>query len=59
MWSCVVCNPHRICLGDQIKGDEISGACVYVSCEVNGCRVWWGDRNEKNRLEDLGLYGRI
>jgi len=37
----------------------MSGACVYVGYEVNGCRVLWEDLNEKDHLEDLDLYGRI
>lgn len=37
----------------------MSGACVYVGYEANGCRVWWEDLNEKDHLEDLGLYGRM
>jgi hypothetical protein len=37
----------------------MSGACVYVGYETNGCRVWWEVLNEKDHLEDLGLYGRI
>lgn len=37
----------------------MSGTCVYVGYGVNGCRVWWEDLNEKDHLEDLGLYGQI
>ena len=37
----------------------MSEACIYVGYEVNGCRVWWGDLNDKDHLEDLGLYGPI
>ena len=55
----MICNPHQIFLGEQVKGDEMGGACVCVGEKRNGYMVWWGNLKERDHLEDLGLDGRI
>jgi hypothetical protein len=45
-------------LGDQIKKNEMGGACsIYVGEEYTG--FLWGNLRERDYLEDPGVDGRI
>jgi hypothetical protein len=46
-------------LFDQIKKNEMGGACGAYGRQER-CRVfWWGNLKERNPLEDLGVDGRV
>jgi hypothetical protein len=45
--------------GDQIRKNEMDGACsTYRGGEVLSV-FWWGNLRERDQLEDLGVDGRI
>ena len=45
--------------GDQIKKNEIGGACsTYGGQEVH-TEIWWRDLKERDRSEDVGVDGRV
>jgi hypothetical protein len=59
MRSCMVCSALQILFGDQIEKYEMGGACsVWGRGEVQ-TGFWWGDLRIRDRLEDLGVDGRI
>jgi hypothetical protein len=44
--------------GDQIKKNEMGGACNrYGGGDVNS-GFWWGNQRERDHLEDRGLDGK-
>jgi hypothetical protein len=45
---------------DQIQKNEIVGECGTYSRKGEMCTgFWWGNRRERNHLEDLGVEGKI
>jgi hypothetical protein len=46
-------------LGDQIKKNEMSGACSTYRERTGVTGFWWENLMERDRLEDPGVDGRI
>jgi hypothetical protein len=44
---------------DQIKKNEMDGACSAYGGEEVLSVFWWGNLRERDHLEDLGLDGKI
>ena len=44
---------------DQMKGNEMGGACGTYGEWRRAYRVWWGYLRERDNLDDLGVEGRI
>ena len=52
--------PYRRCSGDQMKEREMGEACgTYGGEEQFRTSFWLGKLNERDRLEELGVRGRI
>jgi len=45
--------------GDQIKKNEIGGACSTMGRGEMYSGFWWGNPRERDHLEVLGINGRI
>jgi hypothetical protein len=50
-----ICTPHQIYFGDQIKKNEMSGACSTYGGEERHIQGFGG---EINRLKDAGIQGK-
>jgi len=44
-------------VGDQIKKNEMGGACSIFGEEEGCMQDWWEDLREGNHLEDPGIHG--
>jgi hypothetical protein len=53
----LVCTPHQIFSGDQIKKNEMGGTCGRQDMCIQG--FGGGDLIERDHLEDLGIDGSI
>ena len=45
--------------GDQIKKNEMGGACGTYGRQKVHTKIWWGDLRERDRSEDVGVDGRV
>jgi hypothetical protein len=45
--------------GDQIKKNEMGGACSTYGIQEVHTEIWWGDLRERDRSEDVGVDGRV
>ena len=45
--------------GNQIKEDEMGGACSTYRDRSGACRAWWGDLRETDHLEELVMVGSV
>jgi hypothetical protein len=50
---------HSNYSGDQIKKNEMGGACGMYGREEVHKEIWWGVLRERDRSEDVGLDRRI
>ena len=57
--SFMICTPHQIFLGGQIKEDRMGGACgVWWRNEMYR-GFWWVNLKKRDNLQDLGVDGSI
>jgi len=57
MRSCMI---TQYCSGDQIKKNEMGGACSWYGGRGEVYTgFWWRNLRERDHLEDLGVDGRI
>jgi len=50
----------KYCLGDELKGDEVGGACgMYREYRNTYTGFWLGNLKERYHLKDIGINGRI
>jgi hypothetical protein len=49
----MLCTPHQILYsGDQIKKNELDGACSTYGGRRGEYRFWWGDLRGRDHLVD-------
>jgi len=56
----MICTLHQILTGDQVKQNEIDGACVAYGEEDSSIPSFCGEKQrERDHLAETGVGGRI
>jgi len=55
----MICTPHKIYLGGQMKEDGMGGACGIWGRKEMHTGFWWVNLKKRDNLQDLGLDGSI
>ena len=55
----MICTPHQIFLGGQIKEDRMGGACGVWGRNEMYRGFWWVNLKKRDNLQDLGVDGSI
>jgi len=55
----MICNPHQIFLGGQIKEDKMVAACDIWARNEMHTGFWWVNQKKRDNSQDLGVDGSI
>jgi len=57
--SFMICTPHQIFLGGEIKEDGMVGACGIWGRNKMHTGFWWVNLKKRDKLQDLVVDGSI
>ena len=55
----MICTPHKIYLGGQMKEDGMGGACGIWGRKEMHAGFWWVNLKKRDNFQDLGVDGSI